>query len=120
VGEEDLSYRLISETLGCDSRDRSTIRRSRGGCVSDAHVRRDEESGRLLGERRGSSYFYWAWTAAHAARHLGKRAWAEALVEEVLRRQHVDGSWRNDATEMRTIRWWRRPSRSRRSGSRVA
>ncbi|MBA2539837.1 MAG: terpene cyclase/mutase family protein [Deltaproteobacteria bacterium] len=51
--------------------------------------------------RRASSYYYWAWTAAHAARHLGKRAWAEALAEEVLRRQHVDGSWRNGATEMR-------------------
>jgi hypothetical protein len=51
--------------------------------------------------RRESSYYYWAWTAAHAMRHLGKRAWAEALVEELLRRQHVDGSWRNGATEMR-------------------
>ena len=51
--------------------------------------------------RRESSYFYWAWSAAHAARHLGKRAWAEALAEELLRRQHIDGSWRNAATEMR-------------------
>ena len=51
--------------------------------------------------RRESSYFYWTWTAAHAARHLGKRAWAEALAEELLRRQRVDGSWRNAATEMR-------------------
>lgn len=51
--------------------------------------------------RRASSYYYWVWTAAHAARHLGKRAWAEQLAEELLRRQRVDGSWRNDATEMR-------------------
>ena len=51
--------------------------------------------------RRESSYYYWVWTAAHAARHLGKRAWAEQLAEEVLKRQGVDGSWRNDATEMR-------------------
>ncbi len=51
--------------------------------------------------RRESSYFYWAWTAAHAARHLGKRAWAEALAEELVRRQRLDGSWRNAATEMR-------------------
>lgn len=51
--------------------------------------------------RRASSYFYWTWTAAHAARHLGRRDWAEALAGELLKRQRVDGSWRNDATEMR-------------------
>jgi hypothetical protein len=51
--------------------------------------------------RRASSYYYWAWSAAHVARHLGKRAWAEALVEELLARQQLDGSWRNAATEMR-------------------
>jgi hypothetical protein len=51
--------------------------------------------------RRESSYYYWAWTAAHAARHLGKRAWAEALAAELVRRQLPDGSWRNGATEMR-------------------
>jgi hypothetical protein len=51
--------------------------------------------------RRASSYFYWTWTAAHVARHLNKRAWAEALIAELLKRQQPDGSWRNDATEMR-------------------
>jgi hypothetical protein len=51
--------------------------------------------------RRDSSYFYWVWSAAHAMRHLGRRGWAEALVEELLRRQQVDGSWRNAASEMR-------------------
>lgn len=51
--------------------------------------------------RRASSYYYWTWSAAHVARHLGKRAWAEALVEELLNRQQLDGSWRNPATEMR-------------------
>ncbi len=51
--------------------------------------------------RRDSSYYYWAWTAAHVARHLGNQAWAEQLAEELLRRQRPDGSWRNDATEMR-------------------
>lgn len=51
--------------------------------------------------RRESSYYYWTWSAAHAARHLGKRVWAEALVEELLKRQQLDGSWRNPATEMR-------------------
>ncbi len=51
--------------------------------------------------RRASSYYYWTWSAAHVARHLDKRAWAEALVEELLARQQPDGSWRNPATEMR-------------------
>lgn len=51
--------------------------------------------------RRASSYYYWVWSASHAMRHLGRRGWAEALAEELLRRQHVDGSWRNGATEMR-------------------
>lgn len=51
--------------------------------------------------RRASSYYYWAWTAAHVARHLGKRQWAEEIAEELLKRQRADGSWRNDATEMR-------------------
>ena len=60
--------------------------------------------------RRASSYFYWAWTAAHALRALGKPVlsteagevrWAEALAEELLRRQRPDGSWANPASEMR-------------------
>ena len=51
--------------------------------------------------RRESSYYYWAWSAAHAARHLGKPRWAEALAAELLRRQGADGSWRNPASEMR-------------------
>jgi hypothetical protein len=51
--------------------------------------------------RRASSYYYWAWSAAHAARHLQRRAWAEAIAAELMNRQHVDGSWRNAASEMR-------------------
>jgi hypothetical protein len=51
--------------------------------------------------RRDSSYYYWAWSAAHAARHLSNRRWAEALAGELLRRQGPDGSWRNPASEMR-------------------
>lgn len=51
--------------------------------------------------RRQSSYFYWAWSAAHAARHLTNARWAGALADELLRRQVEDGSWRNPATEMR-------------------
>jgi prenyltransferase beta subunit len=60
--------------------------------------------------RRDSSYYYWAWSAAHALEHAGRPLlktqrgdvrWAEALATELLRRQAADGSWRNPATEMR-------------------
>jgi hypothetical protein len=51
--------------------------------------------------RRASSYYYWAWSAAHAARHLWRPRWAEALAAELLRRQGPDGSWTNPASEMR-------------------
>jgi hypothetical protein len=51
--------------------------------------------------RRESSYYYWAWSAAHAARHLAQARWAEALAAELLRLQGPDGSWRNPASEMR-------------------
>lgn len=44
---------------------------------------------------RRSTYFYWAWSAAHAMTRLEVRdkRWAEALSEELLRRQRPDGSW---------------------------
>ena len=51
--------------------------------------------------RRESSYYYWAWSAAHATRHLANARWAEALAAELLRLQGPDGSWRNPASEMR-------------------
>jgi hypothetical protein len=51
--------------------------------------------------RRASAYFYWTWSAAHVARHLNRRAWAEALATELIRLQSSDGSWKNTATEMR-------------------
>ncbi|HWO23409.1 MAG TPA: hypothetical protein VNO30_31930 [Kofleriaceae bacterium] len=51
--------------------------------------------------RRESAYYYWAWSAAHATRHLARARWAEALAAELLRRQRPDGSWRNPASEMR-------------------
>jgi hypothetical protein len=53
--------------------------------------------------RRASSYYYWAWSAAHARTHVapGDKAWAEALARELLRRQARDGSWQNSASEMR-------------------
>lgn len=51
--------------------------------------------------RRASAYYYWTWSIAHVARHLGRRNWAEALSAELLRRQAPDGSWRNPSSEMR-------------------
>ena len=52
--------------------------------------------------RRASSYYYWVWSAAHALEHAQRgTAWAEQLSAALLARQRDDGSWRNDATEMR-------------------
>ena len=51
--------------------------------------------------RRDSSYYYWAWSAAHVARHLSDAPRATALAEELLRRQRADGSWKNPSSEMR-------------------
>jgi hypothetical protein len=60
--------------------------------------------------RRGSSYYYWTWTAAHALRAMGKPVlttergrvrWAGALAEALLAKQRPDGSWANSDTEMR-------------------
>jgi hypothetical protein len=53
--------------------------------------------------RRASSYYYWAWSAAHALRDLGvtEPRWAERLADALLERQRPDGSWANGATEMR-------------------
>lgn len=53
--------------------------------------------------RRASSYYYYAWTVAHALRHLGvaPERWAEPLARELLGRQADDGSWRNRYSEMR-------------------
>ncbi|MCI0458683.1 MAG: hypothetical protein L0Z62_17130 [Gemmataceae bacterium] len=55
-------------------------------------------------------YFYYCWSAAHALRACGVQQvetpagpvrWAEALAGELLRRQRPDGSWINDAVEVR-------------------
>jgi hypothetical protein len=56
---------------------------------------------------RGATYFYYAWSFAHAFRALGiaeiesdgrKVAWAEALASELIRRQRDDGTWSNRFT----------------------
>ena len=56
---------------------------------------------------RDATYFYYAWSVAHAFRALeiaeidtgGRRiAWAEGLSSELIRRQRGDGSWSNGFT----------------------
>lgn len=73
-----------------------------------AYLERTFDAARNPGEfpevaeiRRESSYYYWVWSVAHAMRHLENPRWAEALVDELVRRQQLDGSWRNPASEMR-------------------
>jgi squalene-hopene/tetraprenyl-beta-curcumene cyclase len=54
-------------------------------------------------------YYYYCWSAAHAlaagseviATAAGPVRWAEALAGELVRRQRPDGSWVNDAVEVR-------------------
>ena len=56
---------------------------------------------------RDATYFYYAWSLAHAFRALGGRmergegsgtAWAELLARELIRRQRNDGTWSNRFT----------------------
>jgi len=63
------------------------------------------ESVREVG--RDATYFYYAWSVAHAFRALGidqiiqsgrKVNWAEALARELVRRQRPDGTWSNRFT----------------------
>jgi squalene-hopene/tetraprenyl-beta-curcumene cyclase len=56
---------------------------------------------------RDATYYYYAWSLAHAFRALGGRmregpgretAWAELLARELIRRQRPDGTWSNRFT----------------------
>ncbi len=56
---------------------------------------------------RDATYYYYAWSVAHAFRALGfaespsdgrRIAWAEALAGELIRRQRDDGTWSNRFT----------------------
>jgi hypothetical protein len=56
---------------------------------------------------RDATYFYYAWSVAHAFRSLGIKeihsqgrsvAWADALSQELIRRQRGDGTWTNRFT----------------------
>lgn len=52
---------------------------------------------------REATYYYYAWSLAHAARALGRGRgfgdrWAEDLSRELIRRQRPDGTWSNRFT----------------------
>jgi hypothetical protein len=56
---------------------------------------------------RDATYYYYAWSVAHAFRSLGMKeihsqgrsvAWADALSRELIRRQRGDGTWANRFT----------------------
>jgi hypothetical protein len=56
---------------------------------------------------RDATYFYYPWSVAHEFRSLGIKEihsqgqtvrWAEALSEELIRRQRGDGTWTNRFT----------------------
>lgn len=54
----------------------------------------------LFEPRRDGSYFYYAWSVAHAFTTMGETEWAGPLSRELMSRQEQDGSWRNRFTEM--------------------
>ena len=51
--------------------------------------------------QRRSVFYYWSWSMAHVFMHLGDVDRAKALAEAVLSKQDSDGTWRNDATDLR-------------------
>ena len=64
----------------------------------------------VCGALRDSTYYYWAWSCAHAFSRIGVRDfqrdgktvdWARDLAVELLRRQNPDGSWTNSYTDGR-------------------
>jgi hypothetical protein len=79
----------------------------------DSRFRADRHPGKYLKERealRDSVYYYYAWSLAEALHSLrrreaqtptGKLPWAEALADELIRRQSKQGSWTNPAGAQR-------------------
>jgi hypothetical protein len=77
----------------------------------EAHFSAEHNPGRFAEDRevlRDATYYYYCWSAAHAFMALdlrkietsqGKMKWAEALAEELIRRQRPDGSWQNRFTD---------------------
>lgn len=70
-----------------------------------------ENPGRFNPDReviRNATYYYWAWAVSHAFLALradqietaeGNVRWAEALADELIRRQKPDGAWTNIYTD---------------------
>ena len=59
---------------------------------------------------RNATYYYWAWTVAHAFDRADIRVfeqqgktihWAEELAEELIQRQQSDGTWMNRYSDAR-------------------
>jgi hypothetical protein len=79
----------------------------------EAHFRADRHPGTYLEARerlRNSVYYYYAWSLAEASHSLGIHdmqtwegalSWAEALADELIRRQAEGGSWTNPAGAQR-------------------
>jgi hypothetical protein len=76
----------------------------------EAHFSASSHPGTFESAREGdrdATYFYYAWSVAHAFRALGiaeirvdgqRVAWAESLANELIRRQRDDGTWTNRFT----------------------
>jgi hypothetical protein len=76
----------------------------------EGHFSASTNPGRFEPAREGdrdATYYYYAWSLAHAFRALGiaeiesggrRVAWAEALASELIRRQRDDGTWSNRFT----------------------
>jgi hypothetical protein len=54
----------------------------------------------LFESRRDGSYFYYAWSVAHAFTAMGETEWAQELSRALMSRQEQDGAWRNRFTEL--------------------
>ncbi|MCW5803120.1 MAG: terpene cyclase/mutase family protein [Deltaproteobacteria bacterium] len=87
---------------------RALFRLGAPAATAAAYVTRNFDATRNPGDfppiaevRRASSYYYWAWSAAHVIRHVSALPPAVALAGELLRRQRPDGSWSNPSSEMR-------------------
>jgi hypothetical protein len=71
----------------------------------------EHNPGRFVEDRevlRDATFYYYCWSVAHAFMALdlreietsrGKMKWAEALAEELIRRQRPEGSWHNRFTD---------------------
>jgi len=77
----------------------------------ETHFTAQTNPGRFAPDRellRDATYYYYCWAVAHALLAVGgqevqtqdgKVRWAEALAEELVRRQRPDGSWTNRFTD---------------------